>query len=289
MLKYNLDIEDGSLWLRSTPTELALKQPFYCTEAGIFLAGKKFDTIRDYKDSYLLFLTMEGCGIIEQNGTAVKLMPHQALFMNCRSPQTYYTDPEAGIWRHYWAHIDGTGIQGLEPLLIPDQKLTAMNTNYESLRMEFDNLLKNLENTSSETILSISLSIHRILTDPVLYSSTSYSANQQIIMKTADYIRARCCENIQLETLLDMAGMSKSYYMRLFRRYTGTTPYNYALSLRITKAREMLEMTDMTIHEIAMETGFSDDAAFSTRFSAMAGMSPLKYRKSAITRQQSLR
>ena len=80
--------------------------------------------------------------------------------------------------------------------------------------------------------------------------------------------------------------MSKAWYMRMFRKYIETTPYNHILSLRITKAKEYLEVTDMTVHEIAMATGFSDDPSFSTRFSAMTGMSPLKYRKEAITRKQ---
>ena len=73
MLTYNLDIEQGSLWLRTTPNEFALKQPYYCTEAGIFLARRDFNTERDFKDSYLLFYTIEGCGIIEQDGSTIRL------------------------------------------------------------------------------------------------------------------------------------------------------------------------------------------------------------------------
>ena len=80
--------------------------------------------------------------------------------------------------------------------------------------------------------------------------------------------------------------MSKAYYMRMFRKYMGTTPYNYILNLRITKAKEYLEVTDMTIYEIALATNFNDDASFSTRFSTITGISPLNYRKTAITRQQ---
>ena len=105
-------------------------------------------------------------------------------------------------------------------------------------------------------------------------------------MKSADHIASHYNEPFDLDTLLKISHMSKSYYMRLFRQYTGTTPYNYALSLRITKAKELLEVTDMTVHEIAMETGFCDDAAFSTRFSSIVKTSPLKYRKEAITKKQ---
>lgn len=65
---------------------------------------------------------------------------------------------------------------------------------------------------------------------------------------------------------MDIAHMSKAWYMRMFRKYIGTTPYNHILSLRITKAKEYLEVTDMTVHEIATATGFSDDPSFSTLF-----------------------
>ena len=126
MLTYNLDIEPGSLWLRTTPTDLALKQPFFCTEAGIFYAKEHFNTERDYKDSYLLFYTIDGCGIIQQNDVMIRLLPDMALLINCRSPQSYRTDPEIGTWTHYWVHFDGEGMKGLEDLLIPNQKNSAV-------------------------------------------------------------------------------------------------------------------------------------------------------------------
>jgi AraC-like DNA-binding protein len=171
--------------------------------------------------------------------------------------------------------------------LLPGQKISALKTNREAVQSEFDNLLKNLENTSSDTILQTSLSIHTLLTGLVLRNTVSYSRSQELILQTADYIRAHYNEPIELDTLLAMAHMSKAWYMRLFRQYIGTTPYKYILTQRITKAREYLEVTDMTVHEIAMRTGFSDDASFSTRFSAMTGTSPLSYRKNAITYRQS--
>lgn len=286
MLTYNLDIEQGSLWLRTTPNEFALKQPYYCTEAGIFLARRDFNTERDFKDSYLLFYTIEGCGIIEQDGSTIRLRENQALLMNCRSPQSYYTDPSVGKWSHYWVHIDGIGVEALESLMIPDHRITAFEAKSSLVRGQFNTLLKNLENTSSTTILSESLTIHSILNELILRNAVSYSRNQSLIMKTADHISAHYNESFDLSLLLEMAHMSKSYYMRLFRQYIGTTPYNYMLSQRITKAKELLEVSDMTVHEIAMETGFSDDASFSTRFTDIVKTSPLKYRKEAITRLQ---
>lgn len=288
MLTYNLDIETGSLWLRTTPSELALKQPFYCTEAGIFYARSQFNTIRDFKDSYLLFYTLDGCGIIRQNDTVIRLLPGQALLINCRTPQSYYTDPETGIWTHYWVHFDGSGMPAFEDLLIPERRNIPVRFHTTAMQEHLDLILKNLENTSAETILQDSLLVHQILTDMILNTGEPVSQNQEMILKSAAYIQRHYTEPIKLETLMDIAHMSKAWYMRMFRKYIGTTPYNHILSLRITKAKEYLEITDMTVHEIAIATGFTDDPSFSTRFSAMTGMSPLKYRKEAITRKQSV-
>ena len=62
----------------------------------------------------------------------------------------------------------------------------------------------------------------------------------------------------------------------------GTTPYNFLLSTRITRAKELLVLTDFSVCEIAHQVGFGDESNFSTRFTAMVGQSPQQYRKSAM-------
>ena len=87
--------------------------------------------------------------------------------------------------------------------------------------------------------------------------------------------------------LLSSAHMSKSYFLRLFRRYMGTTPYNYLVNFRITQAKELLVLTDHSISEIAQEAGFGDASNFSTRFAKATGQSPMQYRKSTLKSKES--
>ncbi len=286
MLKYNLDIEPGSLWLRTTPTDMALKQPFYCTEAGIFYALKKFSTTRDFKDSFLLFYTLEGAGIIQQGNVKTRLLPGQALFLNCRTPQSYYTDPEPGRWVHYWAHIDGAGVMAFEELINVEDKIVPYDVIRGTFESQFDILLKSMEDSSVETVLVESLAVHQLLDALAKGTVKVYTRNQKIVLETVEYVKQHYSESLEISTLLKMAGMSKSQYMKVFRQYIGTTPYNYMLSLRMTKAKELLEVTDEPIESIAMMVGFPDASAFSTRFTGMVGMSPSKYRKNAITHRQ---
>ncbi|MCR5271661.1 MAG: AraC family transcriptional regulator [Lachnospiraceae bacterium] len=286
MLNYNLDIDENSIWKRTTPTEFTLGQPYYCTEAGIFYAGTSFNTLRDYKDSYLLFYTVKGAGIIEQNGTKIKLTEGNALLLDCRTMQTYYTDPESKEWVHYWIHINGSGIIACENLLFNDKKPFSTPVHKTLMTEKFNIVLQLIDDTSSTNVLSLSLCIHEMINELMITKSHSISKNEALINETVLFIKDHYNEKINTADLLKLAHMSKTYYMRLFKQYMGTTPYNYNLSLRITKAKEYLETSEMSIHEIALETGFNDDTTFSTRFTSMVGISPLKYRNSAITRMQ---
>ena len=91
MLTYNMDVTPESVWKRTTPSEAELAQPYYCTEAGVFYAQQHFSTARTDKESYLLFYTLRGAGLIEQGESHVVLSTGQALLLNCRTPQSYCT------------------------------------------------------------------------------------------------------------------------------------------------------------------------------------------------------
>lgn len=93
MLTYNMDVEERSTWLRATPGAAALAQPFYCTEAGNFYGRAHFATARTDKESYLLFYTLSGSGLIEQNDQRVELPAGSALLLNCRTPKATVLPP----------------------------------------------------------------------------------------------------------------------------------------------------------------------------------------------------
>ena len=81
MLTYNMDVEERSVWLRATPNNAVLAQPFYATEAGLFYGRSHFATARTDKESYILFYTLAGAGLIEQNEQHIELPQGAALLM----------------------------------------------------------------------------------------------------------------------------------------------------------------------------------------------------------------
>lgn len=72
---------------------------------------------------------------------------------------------------------------------------------------------------------------------------------------------------------------------RLFRRYLHQSALDYLRELRLNRIRHLLAESDLTLTEIAAQTGYSSQIALSAAFRASDGMSPGEYRKK--TRRQS--
>ena len=284
MLTYNMDVEERSLWLRATPGAAVLAQPFYCTEAGHFYGRSRFATARTDKESYLLFYTVAGAGLIEQGVQQVELPAGSALLMNCRTPQSYCTAPGQQSWQHTWVHLDGAGVANLAETLLPQNRLTPVRVSAWEMQPLFDTIFAEWDRGTVAAQIETGLTLHRMLALMAarLLAGDASRSNRALIEQATGYIRAHYAEPLSLDALLAQTPVSKSWFLRLFRQYTGTTPYNFLLSTRITRAKELLVLTDFAVSEVAHQVGFGDESNFSTRFTAMVGQSPQQYRKSAM-------
>jgi AraC-like DNA-binding protein len=77
------------------------------------------------------------------------------------------------------------------------------------------------------------------------------------------------------------ANLSPSHFAALFRRATGLGVLQYQTSLRMTKARVLLDTTDEPVSAVARAVGYPDPFYFSRQFHALHGMSPSAYRAAA--------
>ena len=73
--------------------------------------------------------------------------------------------------------------------------------------------------------------------------------------------------------------MSVSWFIRNFKEYTGTTPTQYILSLRISNAQSLLESTSYNVTEIANIVGYDNPLYFSRLFKKQCGVSPSEFRR----------
>lgn len=92
------------------------------------------------------------------------------------------------------------------------------------------------------------------------------------------YINEHCTENITVDELAALAGFSKYHFSRLFYEFAGTTYYEYLTKRRILYAETLLCDPNLTIVEIAMQSGFNSLATFNRNFRSIKKCTPSEYR-----------
>lgn len=99
------------------------------------------------------------------------------------------------------------------------------------------------------------------------------------IARAIDYIAAHLAEPIELDQLARAAHLSRSQFALLFRQQVGCTPMQLVEQERIARARQVLEITDWPIHEVAHAVGFDEPRYFGVRFKRETGMTPREFRR----------
>lgn len=92
------------------------------------------------------------------------------------------------------------------------------------------------------------------------------------------YMETHYAQNITLNDLLTMTDFGKSYLLRTFTRQVGVSPYRYLQTVRIDRAKKLLQQGVPPI-EAAGRTGFADQSHFSNFFKEFIGLTPKQYQK----------
>jgi AraC-like DNA-binding protein len=100
----------------------------------------------------------------------------------------------------------------------------------------------------------------------------------KVIEMTRFEMRQKMGEEIDLKRLAVKHNVSYSFFRKMFKKYTGVSPGQYHLQLRITRAKELLISTDKSIKEISYELGFQSIFYFSNLFKKKEGVTPSHFR-----------
>jgi AraC-like DNA-binding protein len=97
---------------------------------------------------------------------------------------------------------------------------------------------------------------------------------ETIIQKARFLMRENITDEIDLNQFAENNNIGYSYFRKMFKLYTGISPHQYHLELRIMRAKEMILATDKTLKEICFELGFESPHYFSRYFKKKVGVNP---------------
>ena len=103
--------------------------------------------------------------------------------------------------------------------------------------------------------------------------------SRHIVRQIVDLLSADLSVPVPLNTMAGTAALSPFHFSRAFKAATGVPPHRYVVQLRIEKARERLEKTNLPIIEIAAQVGYDDPSYFARLFRREVGVTPAAYRR----------
>ncbi len=98
------------------------------------------------------------------------------------------------------------------------------------------------------------------------------------LRRARDHVDRHFADDLDLDRLARVAGVSKYHFVRSFEAAYGETPIRYLTRRRVERAQDLLRSANLTVTEVCMAVGYASLGSFSTRFRALTGESPVAYR-----------
>lgn len=102
--------------------------------------------------------------------------------------------------------------------------------------------------------------------------------------RAAELLHENLHGRIRLSEIARACGLSISHFARSFKTSFGVTTHQWLIQHRVDRAKQLMTQTSMSLIEIANQSGFNDQAAFTRTFHELAGVSPARWRRHYTTR-----
>jgi AraC family transcriptional regulator len=100
------------------------------------------------------------------------------------------------------------------------------------------------------------------------------------LRRVTEFFEANFTEDISLQELADLVGLSQSQFARAFKASTGAPPHRWVVTARIKRAQELLLQGRVSLADVSARTGFADQSHFTKVFRRVTGTSPGHWRRS---------
>lgn len=109
-------------------------------------------------------------------------------------------------------------------------------------------------------------------------TSKGNSLRDFYIKEAFSFIEQNFQNNISVEDIASSCGLNRSYFGKIFHENTGKSPQDFLISYRMTKAAELLKLTELSIADIGNAVGYPNQLHFSRAFKNVYGISPRQWR-----------
>jgi AraC-like DNA-binding protein len=247
------------------------------TDAGYFPVARGHRRIRPQgSEETIVMLCVAGSGTVQIDAERHVLSSGTWTTIPARVPHEYRA-AEDDPWTIWWLHVRGADAAEIaRPMVGAPQQVSRLRS-LERVLALFDELIALLEGRLSPAhLLAASGVAWNLLAR--MSADTILPAEGSALERAIRYLESRVEGSIRVSELASMVGVSPSHLTALFRESTGGGPGAFHTSVKMARARTLLDTTSTPISEIASAVGYADPLYFSRHFRRIHGVSPSEYR-----------
>ncbi len=232
-------------------------------------------------NEYQLVYIIEGGGIFETRQEKTEIKPGTIILLYPGVWHRYKPKTNKG-WVELYIGINGDAVQRLmsHPLLV---KSLTIHCGFRENLLECYQRIFSLvqdENPGFQFLASgEAVKLMGSLITDILHREFEGKPSLEAVNQSKFIIQQNLDQKIDCQKIANSLNLGYSNFRKLFKQYTGLSPCQYHLNLRLIKAKELLLHSDKNLKEIAWETGFFSESYFSRIFSKKMGQIPSALRK----------
>ena len=220
---------------------------------------------------YQLIYIVDGKGEFESRNGGRDLITSGSMFMLFPGEwHTYHPDKETG-WKEYWIAFKGDFIDYRVACGFFSQEKPVYQIGVQDAIVNLYNealLVANEQKPHFQQILAGI--VNHLLGLMIAGSVNRETQKNERISKIIDKARAIMMENaetdLDIPRIADRLNMSYSSFRHLFKDYTGLTPQQYFINIKLHRAKALLKSTDLSVKEISFRLCFATPEYFATFF-----------------------
>jgi len=184
-------------------------------------------------------------------------------------------------WQEYWVGFAGLHANRLRDngLFDPANPIHYIGIN-QSIMADYEQIVQFCREQTPGFQVLLGVMVLQLLAHlhvSEISSKTSHKDSE--LVQTARVIMQLHLEDgIEVERIAEELSVSYMHLLKIFRQYTGLTPYQYYLQLRVYRAQELLQQTRFSVKEVAVTMNFDNQYYFSRFFKKKTGMTPTECR-----------
>lgn len=261
-------------------------------DLGLYQYGwEQCDSLHSYgpyvRNHYLFHYIISGTGTLFSDDSKgitheYQIKSGQGFLICPKQTNTYSADAEHP-WEYVWVEFDGLRVKEMLNLSGLSIDSPVYHSNAKDLSQNMKNEMLYIAQHSEES--SFHLIGHLYLAIDYLTRSASSritikggKLSDFYVRESISFIEQNFQNDITVEDISAFCNLNRSYFGKIFHQAVGKSPQEFLINYRMSKAAELLKLTNLSIHDISNAVGYTNQLHFSRAFKNVYDISPKQWR-----------